>query len=176
MPLYEFLCPGCNTIFTFLSKSVNTTKTPACPKCKKEGLERMISRFAVTGKAKESKAGPGGMDDGGGMPDLPIDEAKMERAMETLASQADGLDENNPRQAVDLMRRFSELTGLRLGDKMEDALARIEAGEDPEAVEKEMGDLDESDLFKLDGTGGEKTAVRSVRKKAPRRDETLYEM
>jgi hypothetical protein len=26
MPMYEFYCPDCNTIFTFLSKSVNTEK------------------------------------------------------------------------------------------------------------------------------------------------------
>ena len=54
--------------------------------------------------------------------------------MEALASQADGIDENNPRQTAELMRKFSAMTGLRLGDKMEDALARMEAGEDPESL------------------------------------------
>ena len=175
MPMYEFFCSNCNTIYTFLSKSVNTFKIPTCPKCKKENLERLISRFAVTGKAKENKTGDG-MDNDSGMPDLGIDETKMERAMETLASQAEGLDESNPRQAADLMRKFSELTGLKLGDKMEDALARIESGEDPETVEKEMGEMDENDLFKLDGIGGEGPKIRKTIKKAPARDDTLYEM
>jgi putative FmdB family regulatory protein len=173
--MYEFFCPSCNTIFTFLSKSVNTDKKPACPKCKRPDLDRMISRFAVTGRAKESPSGDGsGVENS--MPDLPIDEARMEKAMETLASQAEGIDENNPRQAADLMRKFSELTGLKLGDKMEDALARMEAGEDPEAIEREMGDLDENDLFKLDGTGDGPAKNMGMKKKAPARDETLYEM
>lgn len=173
MPMYEFFCADCNTIYTFLSKSVNTSKTPPCPKCKRPDLDRMISRFAVTGKAKEpSAAGPG---DAQG-PDLPIDEARMEKAMETLASQAEGMDEENPRQAADLMRKFSELSGLKLGDKMEDALARIEAGEDPESLEKEMEGLDENDLFKLDGTGEGAVKSKGLKKSAPVRDDTLYEM
>ena len=175
MPMYEFFCPDCNTIYTFLSRTVNTDKKPACPQCKRPDLDRMISRFAVTGKAKEPSAGEG-PEGGGAMPDLPIDEARMEKAMETLASQAEGIDEENPRQAADLMRKFSELTGLKLGDKMEDALSRIEAGEDPEALEKEMEGLDESDLFKLDGIGEGATKSKAVKKRAPMRDETLYEM
>lgn len=171
MPMYEFFCSDCNTIFTFLTKSVNTEKIPSCPKCKRPALERMLSRFAVTGKAKGGEAPDGGE----GTPDLPIDESRMEKAMETLASEAEHIDENNPRQAADLMRKFSALTGLKLGDKMEDALSRLEAGEDPESLEQEMGDLDENDLFKLDGMGeGGKTKL--PKRKAPVRDETLYEL
>jgi putative FmdB family regulatory protein len=175
MPMYEFFCPECNTIYTFLSRSINTDKKPPCPKCKRPDLDRMISRFAVTGRARESTAGEGAEGDDP-MAKLGIDEAKMERAMETLASQAEGIDENNPRQAADLMRKFSELSGLKLGDKMEDALARIEAGADPEALEKEMEGLDESDLFKLDGLGESGAKSKGTVKRAPMRDETLYEM
>jgi putative FmdB family regulatory protein len=175
MPLYEFYCPDCNTIFTFLSKSVDTEKKPACPGCKRPDLSRMVSRFAVTGRATKK----GGADDGGadkaGMPDLPIDESRMEKAMESLASEAEHIDENDPRQAADLMRRFSSMTGLKLGDKMEDALAKLEAGADPESLEAEMGDLDESDLFKLDGAG-EAGKKKTAKQRAPVRDETIYDM
>ena len=167
MPMYEFFCSDCNTIFTFLSKTINTEKTPSCPKCKRSELSRMISQFAVTGMAKEADA-----DAGNPGPDLPIDESRMERAMETLAAEAEHIDENNPRQAAELMRKFSSLTGLELGDKMEDALSRLEAGEDPDSLEAEMGDIGENDLFKLGGSKG-RTAGR---RKAPERDETLYEM
>ena len=31
MPLYEFFCPDCNTIFTFFSKTVTADKVPAMP-------------------------------------------------------------------------------------------------------------------------------------------------
>jgi putative FmdB family regulatory protein len=175
MPMYEFYCPGCNTIFTFFSKSINTEKVPACPKCKRPDLSRMVSRFAVTGRAAKNDEGGEGGDGGEGMPDLPIDESRMEKAMEALSSEAEHIDENNPKQAADLMRKFSAMTGLRLGDKMEDALAKLEAGADPDSLEAEMGDLNENDLFKLDGMGGSaKTKARSRR--APLRDETMYEM
>ena len=176
MPMYEFYCPDCNTIFTFFSKSVNTEKVPACPKCRRPDLSRMISRFAVTGRAAKKGEGTEGGEGGEGMPDLPIDESRMEKAMEALSSEAEHIDENNPRQAADLMRKFSAMTGLKLGDKMEDALAKLEAGADPESLEAEMGDLNENDLFKLDGAAGAGGKARSAARKAPFRDETMYEM
>jgi putative FmdB family regulatory protein len=174
MPMYEFYCQDCNTIFTFFSKSVNTEKIPACPKCKRPDLSRLISRFAVTGKAAKKGDGEEG-GEGGGMGDLPIDESRMEKAMEALASEAEHVDENNPRQAADLMRKFSAMTGLKLGDKMEDALAKLEAGADPESLEAEMGDLSENDLFKLDGAGAKANRATGKRR-APVRDENMYEM
>ena len=171
MPMYEFYCPHCNMIFTFLSKTVTTEKRPPCPRCSRDSLNRMISRFAVTGRAKE-----GGDTEGGeGMEKLPFDESKMEKAMETLASEAEHMNEEDPRQAANLMRKLSDMTGLKLGDKMEEALTRMESGEDPEAIEAEMGELGENDLFKLDEIGGTGTN-RKGSKKAPVRDETLYEM
>ena len=36
MPIYEFYCRKCNTIYNFFSRSVNTEKIPFCPKCKSE--------------------------------------------------------------------------------------------------------------------------------------------
>ena len=153
MPMYEFICSDCNTIFTFFSKTVNTTKAPACPKCGQNSLSRMMSRFAVTGSSKKKSAADGDSEEGFG-PELPIDEAKMGKAMETLAAEAEHMNEDDPRQAAQLMRKLTDMTGLKLGDKMEDALNRMEAGEDPEAVEKELGDIDEKDLFKMDQSQG----------------------
>ncbi|MGA2505957.1 MAG: FmdB family zinc ribbon protein [Chitinispirillaceae bacterium] len=173
MPLYEFFCPDCNTIFTFFSKTVTTDNVPPCPKSNNHRLSRMVSRFAVTGRAQE----PGPASGNGDGPDPKVDMGRMEKAMETLASEAEGMDESDPRKAADLMRRFSSMTGLRLGDKMEDALSRLEAGEDPESLEKDMEGLEEKDLFKIDGAGeGSGKKNLSARKKAPLRDDTLYEM
>ena len=166
MPMYEFYCNHCNTIFTFFSRGINTEKIPPCPKDDSHTLSRMVSRFAVTGKTKEQD------DSGeGGMPDLPIDEGKMEKAMESLASEAEKINDDDPRQAANLMRNLTDMTGLKLGDKMEDALSRMEAGEDPDAIEQELGDLSENDLFSVasSGKGGGK-------REPPTRDETLYEM
>lgn len=164
MPIYEFYCPDCNTLFNFFSRSVNTSKQPNCPKCRTRKLERQMSAFAFTGNAKEN-----GDDD-----DLPFDEGKMEKAMQMLAGEADRINEDDPRQAANLMRKLTDMTGMELGSGMEEALRRMERGEDPEQVEAEMGDLLESEdpfLFpEKKGKGG--TAAG----RAPMRDETLYDL
>ncbi len=164
MPIYEFYCEDCNTIFNFFSKSVNTSKKPKCPSCKTKILSRQMSAFAFTGKAKEASE----------VDDLPFDENKMEKAMQMLAGEADKINEDDPRQAANLMRKLSNMTGLELGAGMNEALKRMEAGEDPDAIEAEMGDLlEEEEPFLLaEKKGGAKTAKRP----APTRDEKLYDL
>ena len=53
MPVYEFLCPSCNRIFSFHSFKVDPDKVPSCPKCNAEDLRRVPSRFGV-GAARKS--------------------------------------------------------------------------------------------------------------------------
>lgn len=164
MPIYEFYCEDCNTIFNFFSRSVNTSKKPKCPKCRTKPLSRRMSAFAVTGRAREE----------GGDDDLPFDESRMEKAMQTLASEAESINEDNPRQAANLMRKLTDMTGLELGPGMTEALRRMEKGEDPDQIEAEMGDLLEGeDPFQLPGKKGAKT---SGRRPAPQRDDTLYDL
>lgn len=164
MPIYEFYCEDCNTIFNFFSRSVNTSKKPKCPKCRTRPLSRRMSAFAFTGRAREE----------GGDDDLPFDESRMEKAMQALAGEADSIDENNPRQAANLMRKLTDMTGLELGPGMTEALRRMEKGEDPDQIEAEMGDLLEGeDPFQLPGRKGAKTAGR---RPPPRRDDTLYDL
>ena len=47
MPIYEYECRGCGHQFELvvLPKS---TAAPACPECKSEELERLLSHFAVS--------------------------------------------------------------------------------------------------------------------------------
>jgi hypothetical protein len=61
--------------------------------------------------------------------------------MMRLMSDAEGIDENDPRQLGRLMRRMSEITGENLEPEMDEAVRRLEAGEDPEKIEEDMGDL-----------------------------------
>jgi putative FmdB family regulatory protein len=162
MPIYEFYCEKCNTVFNFFSRGVNTTKTPNCPQCRK-ALRRQMSLFAKVSGGKEAPA-----DDG--MP--PLDEAKMEKAMAMLAGEAEKINEEDPRQAAQLMRKLTDATGLSLGDGMEEALHRLEKGEDPDRIEAEMGDLLEGeDPFTVQGR-----KMRGGRKPKPRVDETLYDL
>ena len=165
MPIYEFYCDRCNRIFNFFSSTINTEKRPACPKCGKKKLERQVSRFAALKKARTASD-----DTDADMPD--IDEAKLERAMATLASEAERIDENDPKQAANLMRKLTDMTGISLGDGMEEALNRLEAGEDPDQIEAEMGDVlsDDAQLMKGGKKGGRAQATRP----APTHDDELY--
>lgn len=163
MPIYEFYCDRCHTIFNFFSRSVNTTKVPQCPQCGKAKLSRQVSLFAVTGKAKED----------GDVDDLPFDESQMEKAMQMLAGEAEKINEDDHRQAAQLMRKLSSMTGLELGENMQEALSRMEQGEDPEQIEAEMGDLLEGeDPFSFRKKG----RMAGSRRRAPFRDETLYDL
>jgi putative FmdB family regulatory protein len=162
MPIYEFYCKKCNTIYNFFSKSVNTEKIPHCPRCKSVQLKRQMSVFATISGDKNEP--------GEDMP--PIDEAKMEKAMAMLAKEADKINEDDPRQAAKLMRKLTEATGLNLSSGMEEALSRLEKGEDPDKIEEEMGHLleDEDPFIPANKAG------RGTKRRKPRVDEELYEL
>jgi len=163
MPIYEFLCGHCNTIFSFLSRRINTTTIPECPKCSSP-LKKMMSPFATIGRAGEP-----------GEEELPpgFDETRMERALGELAQEAEKMNEEDPKSMAQLMRKFSAKTGLVLNENMEHALSRLEAGEDPDQIEREMGDVFDGENklpFDFRQTG------KKVKGKIPARDEKLYEM
>jgi len=44
------------------------------------------------------------------------------------------LNADDPRQAVDLMRKFSHMTGMPVGGSMEKVLQRMEAAEGPQKI------------------------------------------
>ena len=160
MPVYEFYCTVCHTIFNFLSSRVNTEKRPACPRCGKPELDRQVSRFAVSRGRKEEPVE--------GMPDL--DEERLEKAMMSMAGELEGMDENDPRQMARFMRRLTEATGMSAGSGMEEAISRLEAGEDPEKLEAELGELfDAESLFSTEGIKGLKRKYTP-----PAHDDTLY--
>jgi putative FmdB family regulatory protein len=163
MPIYEFYCKKCHTVFNFFSRRVETEKIPFCPVCRTTSLQRQMSVFAkISGGKAESSAGEDR---------LFMDEAKMEKAMAMLAGEVGNLDENDPLQAAVLMRKFSEATGMNMGDAMEEVLSRMEAGEDPDEIEAQMGELlEETDTFSPE----KKKKPRRVGK--PRVDETLYDL
>jgi putative FmdB family regulatory protein len=165
MPIYEFYCPDCHTVFSFFSRRVNTEKRPDCPKCGRSELSRRPSVFALSRGQKE------GMD--GDMPD--IDEAKLERAFESMAGELGSLNEEDPRAMGRMMRRLYDAAGLGLGPGMEEALSRMEAGEDPESIEEEMGNVLESEEPITSGGGGGLKGLRN-RLLPPKVDETLYDL
>lgn len=161
MPIYEFYCPDCHTIFSFFSQKINTEKKPDCPQCQKPELSRQVSLFSISKGLTE--------EDGSDLPDL--DESKMEQAMRMMEQEAGRLDEDDPRQAAQLMKKLCDSAGLNLGPGMEEAMRRLESGEDPEQVEAELGDvLENEDPFFASKKGS------LSRLKPPARDETIYDL
>jgi hypothetical protein len=132
-------------IFNFFSRTINTEKIPSCPTCDRPKLERQMSSFAVLRGLKE--------DQENGLPD--IDESKLEKAMTALAGEAERINEDDPKQAAQLMRKLTQMTGLELGSGI-----------------AEMGDLlEEEDPLVFQG---QKKTGRQ--KPPPRKDDKLYEL
>jgi putative FmdB family regulatory protein len=160
MPIYEFLCLDCNRIFSFLSKSFKEDRIPKCPKCNGKKMTKKISLVSpfVSKNRKTSEQSPlAHSAEDTERPYDPMEEAKMEKAMRVLEKEMAGMDQENPdpRQLGRLMRRMSELTGEPMPDEMTEAVKRLEAGEDPEKIEEEMGDLLGEDEYSQNaGYGG----------------------
>jgi len=102
MPIYEFACPKCRRIFSFLSKRVSPDRLPVCPKCGNKKLSKQVSRFAMSRKVSEP--GEGGTD---AMPDM--DDPRVERAMMEMERDMEQMDDNNPKHMAHMMRKMKDL-------------------------------------------------------------------
>src|SRR5689334_9354920 len=139
MPIYEFACAKCRRIFSFLSKRVNPDRPPTCPKCGNKKLKKEISRYAMTKGLKESASTSG---DEGGPPMPDLDDPRMERAMMEMERDMEHMDENNPRHMAHMMKKMKDMMPAgSLPKELDVAIKRLEAGEDPEKIEEDMGDL-----------------------------------
>lgn len=140
MPIYEFACPKCRRIYSFLSKRVNPDHLPACPKCGNKKLSKQLSRFAMTRGLKEAPAPASGEEGGPPMPDM--DDPRVERAMMEMERDMEGLDENNPKHMAHIMKKMKDLMPPgSMPKELDVAIKRLEAGEDPEKIEADMGDV-----------------------------------
>jgi hypothetical protein len=175
MPIYEYYSPDSNKLYSFFSRVVvGSEVTPRCPDNSDYRMQRTVSGFAVIGRAKESPDAGAGDD---------LDDPRMEAAMAELEREMSGMDEENPdpRQMGHLMRRMAEMTGEKLPGAMEEMVRRLEAGEDPDKLEEEYGDMPELEDFGMgedgpaaEGEGGAKRLLRRLR--GPVRDPELYEL
>ena len=142
MPIYEFACPKCRKIYSFLSKRVAPAHVPACPKCGSKKLSKEISRFALIKGAPEPAAAPTGGD--GGPDDMPMpdfDDPKVARAMSEMESDMEHLDDSNPKHMAHMLRKMKDLMPQgSIPKELDVAIRRLEAGEDPEKIEEDMGD------------------------------------
>ncbi len=119
MPIYEYTCHDCRRRVSLLWRSFEDAqaRAPVCPRCGGHNLTRLISRVAVL-RSEDSR-----LDD-----------------LADPSSMGD-LDENDPKSLARFMRKMANETGEDLGAEFEEVVGRLEAGEDPEDIEKSMPDL-----------------------------------
>lgn len=174
MPIYEFFCHRCNTLLNFFSSRMDPSEPPACPHCAGP-TSRRPARFATLSRGL-------GTNDDGGEDDLfaGLDEERLEQVMASMGGELEAMGENeDPRAMAQIFRRFGEASGLELGPRMEEMLRRLERGEDPEAIEAEIGGEGEDQAEGSDEDMEEWIRVKQVvasRRRRPRVDETLYFM
>ena len=141
MPIYEYACPKCRKIFSFLSKRLNPDRLPSCPKCGNTAMTKQVSRFAMPRGVKEPAAAPEGAEGPEG-PTPDFDDPRVERAMMDLERDMEHLDENNPKHMAHIMRKMKDVMPAgTMPKELDVAIKRLEAGEDPEKIEEDMGDV-----------------------------------
>lgn len=126
MPTYQYRCQDCKRRFeVFMTYSEYGTRSVACPHCNSERVERRIGRVRVA-RSEESR-------------------------LEDLADPGmlAGL-EDDPKALGKVMRKMSNEMGEDLGPEFSEVIDRLEAGQSPEDIEKEIPDLGGED----GGTGG----------------------
>lgn len=117
MPTYEYRCLDCHKRFDiFLKFSEYGVKQVVCPNCQSSNVQRRIGKIRVA-RSDESR----------------------------LSSMADpsnlsGLDED-PRALGKMMREMSREVGEDMGGEFDEVVSRLESGQNPEDIEKELPDL-----------------------------------
>ena len=124
-------------------------------------MSRLFSRFAAApkGASQPKEEGADGPEDLS-----PEQEARMERAMMSIAKDMESVDENDPRAMAGVLRRLTDAAGEPVDDATDEAIRRLEAGEDPDKVEEAM-----ADAFPDDGSQGGHGG-------GPSYDDGLYDM
>lgn len=176
MPIYEFFCPSNRRIYSFFARSIRYSDLqPRCPDNPKWKMEKMVSGFAITGRAKEKSPDMPGMDD--------FDDAKLEAAMGDMEREFGGVgdtDNPDPRAMARMMRRMGEISGQKMPAEMDEVITRLEKGEDPDKLEEEYShvfDAMEAEPEATgDGSADMKTRIRARMKKRVTRDPKFYEM
>jgi putative FmdB family regulatory protein len=117
MPTYDFRCLNCHRHFEIVQPYNDYGKSPLrCPYCQSPNVQRKIGRirFARSEESRlENMADPGNLE---------------------------GL-ENDPKALGKMMRQMSSETGEEMGPEFDEVVHRLESGQNPEEIEKQMPDL-----------------------------------
>jgi putative FmdB family regulatory protein len=123
MPVYDYICLDCTQRFdVFLTYAEYGTRPVSCPNCKSKRVRRRLTKVRVA-KSDESRA-------------------------ESLASDFSdpsalaGL-ENDPQAMGHMMRKMGREMGEEVPPEFNDVVDRLEKGQSPEDIEKELPDIGE---------------------------------
>ena len=118
MPTYDFICQTCNQRFdVFLTYSEYGKKPVICAHCGSDKVRRRMTKIRVA-KSQESR-----MDD-----------------MEGDLGGLEGM-EDDPRALGRMMRKMGKEAGEDLPPEFDDVVGRLESGQSPEQIEKDMPEL-----------------------------------
>ena len=127
MPNYEYRCLNCRKRFEIFMKFDEYGKKPVkCPNCQSENVQRRIGRVRVARS----------------------DSSRLENIADP--SNLAGLDED-PRALGRMMRQMSGELGEDMGPEFNEVIHRLESGQSPDQIEKELPDLGGGDD---EGEGG----------------------
>jgi putative FmdB family regulatory protein len=124
MPIYEYRCQQCGRKQSIFWRSLSAVNEAGakCERCGSNSLTRVMSKVRVVRAGSRNDAGAG-----------PNDDAMM--------AEMANLDENDPRALGSFMRKMAAESGEDMGPEFDEVVGRLEKGEDPERIEKDMGDL-----------------------------------
>ncbi|MCJ7513675.1 MAG: zinc ribbon domain-containing protein, partial [Anaerolineales bacterium] len=118
MPTYDYGCMDCRKRASIYQTYADYGTQPvSCPKCGSANLKRLINRVRVV-RSEESR-------------------------MDSLSdpSDWDSVDEDDPRAMAHMMRRMGQEMGEDLPPEFDEVVDRMEAGEDPDQIEKDFPEL-----------------------------------
>ena len=122
MPIYEYRCQKCRRRFSVFWRTYSEidTESVVCRHCGSREVTRLVSRVRVL-RSEDS----------------------VTEDMSDPSAWGD-FDENDPKSMGRFMRKMMNELGDETGDlgpEFEEVIDRLEAGQDPEQIEKDMPDL-----------------------------------
>ncbi len=117
MPFYTYICQDCRRKFdVYLTYAEYGQKTVECKYCRSQNVRRAINRVRA----------------------LRSDDSRLESMADP--GSLEGLDED-PRALGKMMRQMSHEVGEEMPPEFDEVVDRLEKGQSPEDIEKELPDL-----------------------------------
>jgi putative FmdB family regulatory protein len=123
MPTYDFICNDCAQRFeVFLTFSEYGKKTVKCVHCNSRNVRRRMTKVRIA-KSDDSR-------------------------MDSMADEFSGFEgmEDDPQAMGRMMRKMGKEMGEELPPEFNEVVDRLEKGQSPEEIEKELPDLGNGDV------------------------------